>query len=95
MAETTRGCSLTRLHDCLIYSKGATRADYTIEFRVLAAESNWNEAALIPTFLSGLSDAVKDELVSWELQERLDSLFSLAIQVDNHIHEHRREKDGY
>lgn len=67
-------------------------ANYAIEFRVLAAESEWTDAALIPTFLHGLSDEVKDELVSRELSEGLDSLITLAIQVDNRFRERRRER---
>ena len=95
---------MKRVFDCPVRGRdAATRllnlrqgrnsaANYAIEFRVLAAESEWSDAALIPTFLHGLSDEVKDELVSRELSEGLDSLITLAIQVDNRIREYRRER---
>ena len=39
-------------------------ADYAIEFRSLAAESDWDDAALRATFYRGLADNIKDELAS-------------------------------
>ena len=95
---------MRRVFDCPVRGRdAATRllylrqgrnsvANYAIDFRVLAAESDWTEAALVPTFLHGLSDEVKDELVSRELSEGLDSLITLAIQIDNRIREHRRAR---
>ena len=95
---------MKRIFDCPVRGRdAATRllylrqgrnsvADYAIEFRVLAAESEWTEAALIPTFLHGLSDEVQDELVSRELSEGLDTLITLAIQVDNRCRERRRQR---
>ena len=95
---------MRRVFDCRVRGRdAATRmlnlrqgrnsvANYAIDFRVLAAESGWSDDALIPTFLHGLSDEVKDELVSRELSEGFDSLVTLAIQVDNRIRERRREK---
>ncbi|KAL6463108.1 hypothetical protein MHYP_G00274990 [Metynnis hypsauchen] len=42
-------------------------ADYAIEFRTLAAESGWNEEALIAVFHQGLNGRLKDEVATWEL----------------------------
>ena len=39
-----------------------TVADYSIEFRTLAAEARWDEAALRAVFVRGLKDQLKDEL---------------------------------
>ena len=46
------------------YVKGETVADYTIDFRTLAAESGWNNEALLTSFYQGLSEDIKDELAS-------------------------------
>ena len=43
-----------------------TVADYSIDFSVLAHQSDWNAAALGDAFLHGLADYIKDELVSYE-----------------------------
>ncbi len=34
--------------------------DYAIEFRTLAADSGWNQPALVDAFFNGLSERVKD-----------------------------------
>jgi hypothetical protein len=51
-------------------------ADYSVDFRTLAAKSAWNQEALFVMFLHGISEEVKDELPT-----DLDSL----IAVD-HLH---------
>lgn len=43
--------------------------DYAIELRTLAANSGSNNAALIDTFLSGLSPTIKDQLISLDLPD--------------------------
>lgn len=48
-------------------------ADYTIEFRTLAADSGWNSSSLFDTFLFGLSDPLKDQLAPLELTLTLSS----------------------
>lgn len=55
--------------------------DYVIEFHMLAA-SGWDDDALFDAFLIGLSDAVKDELVSRDLPQDLPGLVDLAGHVD-------------
>ncbi|KAL6480237.1 hypothetical protein MHYP_G00112700 [Metynnis hypsauchen] len=47
-------------------------ADYAIEFRTLAAESSWNEKALMAVFQQGLNGRLKDELATRELPSTLE-----------------------
>lgn len=42
----------------------ATVANYSIQFRILAVNSGWNDAALRVIFLKGLGDELKDKLVA-------------------------------
>ena len=53
-----------------------------IEFQTLATDSNWEGRALIDAFLHGLSEAVKDELLTRDLPDELDQIITLAIRVD-------------
>lgn len=72
----------------------ASVSHYAIDFRILAAESNWDEAALQSVFLKGLADSVKDELAARDETQSLDDLISLAIRLDNRLRERRRERLG-
>ncbi|KAL0190885.1 hypothetical protein M9458_013583, partial [Cirrhinus mrigala] len=65
-----------------------TVSDYSIEFRTLAAESKWNEAAQWDMFLHGLADRIQREIFTLELPEDLDGLISLALRVDSRL-QHR------
>lgn len=67
-------------------------SDYAIEFRILAAESGWDEVSLQGVFSHGLADFIKDELVVRDESRSLDNLISLATCLDNRIRERRREK---
>ena len=67
-------------------------AEYTIAFRTLAAESGWNGATQQAAFVNGLSELLKDELVSHPVPKDLDKLISLSIRIDNQCWEWRREK---
>ena len=60
-------------------------ADYSIEFRTLAAESGWNAEAQWDMFLHGLSDRLQDEIYSLDLPKTLDELVDLAIRVDSRL----------
>ena len=57
-------------------------ADYEVDFHTLAAESAWNPKALFNMFLHRVSEEVKDELASRELQTDLESLVALTIWID-------------
>lgn len=65
-------------------------ADYAIEFRSLAAKSNWTLEALITSFYHGLSESLKDELAAREDVQDLATLISLAI---HRLRERRRNRE--
>lgn len=65
--------------------------DYAIDFRTLSASCNWNDDALYDAFLNGLSDSIKDELVSRELPPSLTELMDLAGRIDARIRQRIRE----
>lgn len=67
-------------------------SDYSIEFRILAAESGWGDKALRGVFLRGLAENIKDELAARDETDSLDSLISLATRLDNRLRERRRER---
>ncbi|KAK2880214.1 hypothetical protein Q8A73_022912 [Channa argus] len=67
-------------------------ADFSVEFRVLATEAQWDDAALRAVFRHGLSDPVKDELTHRDPLHSLDELIELAIRLDNRIRERRRQR---
>uniref|UniRef100_A0A4W6F130 CCHC-type domain-containing protein n=1 Tax=Lates calcarifer TaxID=8187 RepID=A0A4W6F130_LATCA len=67
-------------------------ADYAVEFRILAAETGWDEPALRGIFIRGLAERLKDELAARDEPSTLDALVSLAVRLDNCLRERRREK---
>lgn len=67
-------------------------SDYTIEFWTLAAEVNWTEEALKAAFTKGLSERIKDELISQDEPACLESLISLSNRIDNRLRSWRQEK---
>lgn len=73
---------------------GRSVADYTIEFRTLAASSGWNAGAQRDAYVQGLSEKLKDELAVREPPEDLESLYSMAIRIDNRLRERRAERAG-
>ncbi|CAL9685258.1 unnamed protein product [Knipowitschia caucasica] len=76
--------------------QGRRRAsDYATEFRTLAAESEWNQSALIDAFLHGLSSTLKDQLAPLDLPDDLDELISLVIKIDKRIYERERERFSF
>ncbi|XP_077417102.1 uncharacterized protein LOC144048723 [Vanacampus margaritifer] len=72
---------------------GSSVAEYSISFRVLAAESRYGEAALCGIFRRGLSPRIKDELAARDETSTLEELIGLAIRLDNRLRERRRERD--
>ncbi len=57
-------------------------SDYSIQFRTLAAECEWNERAQWDMFLHGLADRIQREIDVMELPPGLDELVDLALRVD-------------
>lgn len=56
--------------------------DYAIEFQSLAADTGWNDSALIDAFLRGLSTKVKDHLIVLDIPDSPDGLISLSNKID-------------
>ena len=69
-------------------------ARHSIDFRILAIESGWDERALQGFFLRGLRDELRDELAARDETTLLDELISLSIRLDCRLHERRRERSG-
>ncbi|KAK7940549.1 hypothetical protein WMY93_003875 [Mugilogobius chulae] len=67
-------------------------AQYSLNFRIAAAESGWDETALQGAFFHGLNENMKDELAARDECSDLESLISLAVRLDNRLRERRREK---
>jgi hypothetical protein len=67
-------------------------ATYASSFRLLAADLDWNDAALIQQFRFGLNDDVKDMLLHYDHPDTLDAAISLAIQIDNRLFERKQER---
>lgn len=49
-------------------------ADFSVEFRTLAADAKWNDEALRGVFVKGLNENLKDELASHDEPSDLNSL---------------------
>lgn len=64
-------------------------ADYSIDIRTKACQSDWNLAALRYAFLHGLAEYIKDKLVSYPLPATLDELIELSTRLDLHIRARR------
>lgn len=67
-------------------------SQYALDFRILAAECGWDQAALQGIFLKGLSEEIKDELAVRDETKSLEELISLATRLDNRLRERQREK---
>jgi hypothetical protein len=64
------------------------------DFRLLAADLEWNDAALQSQYRSGLAIQVHDLLLHYEEPSSLDELITLSIRIDNRLFEHRQERRG-
>ena len=67
-------------------------ADFSIDFRIAAAESGWGEKELKGIFLKSLSEELKDELASRDEPNSLEALISLAIKIDGRLKERDKER---
>ena len=65
-------------------------SDYAIEFQTLATDSGWEGRVQFDSFIHGLSERVKDELLTREFPEDLHRLISLAIRIDSQQEDRRR-----
>ena len=66
-------------------------ADYTLEFRTLAADSGWDDIALRSAYRRGLSEDLKDLLVR-DCSASLNELATLVHRLDDRLRERRRER---
>jgi hypothetical protein len=62
---------------------------YAPEFRQLACDVNWGEAALIDQFRCGLRDDVQDPLLTFADPSSFSETITQAIRCDNHLFERR------
>lgn len=67
-------------------------AEFAIEFRTLAAESEWDQRALKAAFHRALSRELKDELAYRDPAPDLESLIDVAIRLDNRIRDRQSER---
>ncbi len=65
---------------------------YASEFRQLACDVNWGEAALIDQFRCGLHDDVQDLLLTLADPSSFSETITQAIRCDNRLFERRQEK---
>jgi Retrotransposon gag protein/Zinc knuckle len=67
-------------------------ADYAAEFQQLAANTDWDDTALITMFRQGLKPKVKEELMrTGASTETLDELINTAIDIDVRLYELQQE----
>ena len=66
-------------------------AQYTLQFRILAAESRWNDHALLSVYRKGLNDSIKDLIVR-DTPTTLSELISLSLKMDTRLQERRADK---
>ena len=57
--------------ECRVYNFDDSVSNYAIEFQTLATDSRWEGRALIDAFLHGLSEGVKDKLLTRDLPEKI------------------------
>jgi len=66
-------------------------ANYSVEFKTLAADAGWDDAVLRGLFLNGLSDLLQHELATREETDNFKGLVSQAIQLDNRLRGRRQQ----
>lgn len=66
--------------------------DYAIEFRTLATESRWNNAALVNAFVNGLFQRIKDQLIFHDLLDELDSIVAISNKIGNRLQDYDKER---
>jgi len=60
-------------------------AEFSINFRVKAAASGWNQSALKGAYFMALNESIKDELATLDEPATLEELIRLTIKLDNRI----------
>ena len=68
--------------------------DYASKFQQLAAQTQWGAVPLVAQFHKGLKDRVKDDIARVNRSSQLQSLITLAIQIDDQQYERKLERKG-
>ncbi|CCO31589.1 Retrotransposon-derived protein PEG10 AltName: Full=Embryonal carcinoma differentiation regulated protein [Rhizoctonia solani AG-1 IB] len=69
-------------------------SDYATDFRIIASELEWSDAALIAAFRQGLKAEVRSKLIEFTLHKNittLDEFISTACLIDDTLFEARQE----
>ena len=69
-------------------------ADYASKFQQLAAQTQWGAVLLVAQFYKGLKDRVKDNVAQVSRPSQLQSMITLAIQIDDQQYKRELEKKG-
>jgi len=67
-------------------------ADFSVEFKTLAADAGWDDSALRGTFLNGLYEPLQDEIAARDKPADFKTLVSLAIRLDNRLQGRRSQR---
>lgn len=86
--------ALAETHLLSIQQGRRSAEDYCSEFRQWCSVTGWPDQPLKTLFRQGLSDAVKDAMVSHPIPESLSDFMALAVTIDRRLRERRREKQG-
>lgn len=92
--DPDRGATAIRTMERLKQTKSAT--DYSSDFRRIMMDlPNWDEEVFKHYYRKGLKDAVKDELVSYEIKKfSLSDLMLLCQRIDDSQYERRQERSA-
>jgi len=60
-------------------------AEFSIDFRVKAAASGWNESSLKSAYFHTLDDSIKDELATLDEPTTVEELMKLTIRLDKRL----------
>ena len=73
-----------------LHQGGGSVSDYAIEFQTLTTDNSLEGHTLVDSFINGLFERVKDELLTRVLPEELDRIISLAIRIDSWLEDWQR-----
>lgn len=74
-----------------LHQGSSSALNFSIQFHILAAESNWNNRAHSDAFYNGLTDFIKDELAAREIPT-MDDLITIALKIDTRMWETQRKR---
>ncbi len=77
---------------CRIQQGTRSTIVYTSEFKQLACDVNWGEAALIDQFRCGIRDDVQDLLLTFTEPSSFSEAITQAIRCNNRLFERHQEK---